>query len=78
MFPACVEFDTRVEVNFNPVAAHPADELGCDFSIDTDAHASGRLDRLCNEVERANECGVEPDRVIDTRFADELLAWTEA
>jgi putative hydrolase len=26
--------------------------------------------------ERAAACGVEPDRVINTRSADELLAWT--
>ena len=36
----------------------------------------GQLDWQYNGVERAIECGVEPDRVINTRSADELLVWT--
>ena len=33
---------------------------------------------FCAGVERAIECGVEPGRVVNTRSADDLLAWTGA
>jgi putative hydrolase len=51
-------------------------ELGCVFTIDSDAHAPGQLDWLQYGCDRAEECGVPPDRVMNTRTADELLAWT--
>jgi len=84
VFAACVEFGTAVEINSRPERLDPprrlltlAVELGCEFSIDTDAHAPGQLDWQYNGVERAIECGVDRDRVVNTRSADELLAWTE-
>ncbi|RBY74834.1 PHP domain-containing protein [Blastococcus sp. TF02-09] len=84
VFAACVEFGTAVEINSRPERLDPprrlltlATELGCEFAIDTDAHAPGQLDWQYNGVERAIECGVEPARVINTRSADDLLAWTE-
>jgi putative hydrolase len=82
VFSACVEHGTAVEINSRPERLDPpkrlltlADEIGCEFAIDTDAHAPGQLDWQGNGCERAVECGVEPDRVINTRSADELLAW---
>jgi putative hydrolase len=51
-------------------------EMGCEFSIDTDAHAPGQLDWQLYGCERAEECGVPPERVINTKSVDELLAWT--
>jgi putative hydrolase len=51
-------------------------ELGCEFAIDTDAHAPGQLDWQYNGVERAIECGVDQRRVINTWAADTLLDWT--
>ena len=51
-------------------------EMGCLVSIDTDAHAPGQLEWQVYGCERAADCGVEPDRVINTRAADDLLAWT--
>ena len=50
--------------------------MGCEFSIDTDAHAPGQLDWQLYGCERAEECGVPPERVINTKGVDELLAWT--
>jgi putative hydrolase len=83
VFEACVEHGTAVEINSRPERLDPprrlltlANQIGCEFAIDTDAHAPGQLDWQGNGCERAVECGVEPDRVINTRPADELLAWT--
>jgi putative hydrolase len=53
-------------------------ELGCEFAIDTDAHAPGQLDWQGNGCERAVETGVPVERVINTRPVDELLSWTGA
>ncbi len=82
IFTACREYGTAVEINSRPERLDPpkrllarAVEIGCEFAIDTDAHAPGQLDWQGNGCERALECGVEPDRVINTRPADELLAW---
>ena len=83
VFGACVEHGTAVEINSRPERLDPprrlltlAREMGCEFAIDTDAHAPGQLDWQGNGCERAIECGVEPDRVINTLAADELLTWT--
>jgi putative hydrolase len=83
VFAACVEFGTAVEINSRPERLDPpkrllrlAVETGCEFAIDTDAHAPGQLDWQGNGCERAVECGVDPDTVINTRTAEDLLAWT--
>jgi putative hydrolase len=82
IFTACVEHDKAVEINCRPDRLDPpkrllrtAYELGCRFTIDTDAHAPGQLDWLSNGCERAALCGVGADRVLNTWSADELLAW---
>jgi len=83
VFRACVEHGTAVEINSRPERLDPpkrllsmAVELGCEFAVDTDAHAPGQLDWQSNGCERAVETGVPPERVINTRTAEELLAWT--
>jgi putative hydrolase len=83
VFRACVEHGTAVEINSRPERLDPplrllglAVELGCEFAIDTDAHAPGQLDWQFNGCERAVETGVPIDRVINSRSADELIAWT--
>jgi putative hydrolase len=83
VFSACVEHGTAVEINSRPERLDPplrllnlAVELGCEFSIDTDAHAPGQLDWQSNGCERALETGVPVERVINTWTADELLDWT--
>ena len=53
VFEACVEHDVAVEINSRPERRDPptkllelARDLGCLFSIDSDAHAPGQLDFL--------------------------------
>jgi putative hydrolase len=46
------------------------------FSIDSDAHAVAQLEWLSNGCDRAEAAGLEPDRVVNTWTADELLEWT--
>jgi len=84
VFTACVGHRTAVEINSRPERLDPpkrllslAVELGCEFAIDTDAHAPGQLDWQFNGCERAIETGVPVERVINTWTADDLLAWTD-
>ena len=83
VFAACVEHDVAVEINSRPERLDPpkrllrlAVETGCKFSIDTDAHAPGQLSWLGYGCERAIECEVPLDRVINTWDADTLTAWS--
>jgi putative hydrolase len=82
VFTACRDNSVAVEINSRRDRLDPprrlltkALELGCEFSIDSDAHAPGQLDWLPYGCERAEECGVPPSRVINTMIADDLLAW---
>ncbi|HEV7649518.1 MAG TPA: PHP domain-containing protein [Actinophytocola sp.] len=82
VFAACRDGGVAVEINCRPDRLDPprrlleqALEIGCVFSIDSDAHAPGQLDWLPYGCERAEECGVPADRVINTKTADELLEW---
>ncbi|MBV8691372.1 MAG: PHP domain-containing protein [Actinobacteria bacterium] len=80
---ACAEkFDKAVEVNSRPERLDPprrllrlAVDMGCKISIDTDAHAPGQLEWLPYGCERVAEVGVDLDRIVNTRSADDLLAW---
>lgn len=81
VFAACAESGVAVEINSRPERLDPprrllrqALEAGCDFTIDTDAHAPGQLDWLRNGCERAAACGVPVDRVRNTRPADAVTA----
>ncbi|HEY1485426.1 MAG TPA: PHP domain-containing protein [Micromonosporaceae bacterium] len=82
VFAACVEYGKAVEINCRPDRLDPpkrllriALEAGCDFSIDTDAHAPGQLAWLDNGCERAALCGVPAERIVNTWHADRLLDW---
>ena len=82
VFAACSQFHTAVEINCRPERLDPprrllqlAVDYGCYFSIDTDAHATGQLEWQPHGCDRAAECGVPLDRVINTWSADELLQW---
>jgi putative hydrolase len=82
VFAACERFDKAVEINSRPERLDPprrllrlAVETGCRFSIDTDAHAPGQLDWQPYGCERAAECEVPVDRIVNTMAADDLLAW---
>ena len=82
VFEACRQFGVAVEINSRPERLDPpkrllslALEMGCMFSIDTDAHAPGQLDWQPYGCARAEEVGVPPDRVINTKPAADLLGW---
>jgi putative hydrolase len=81
VFEACRQFGVAVEVNSRPERLDPprrllslALEMGCVFSIDTDAHAPGQLDWQPYGCARAEECGVPPERVVNTKPVEDLLA----
>ncbi|NYG55264.1 PHP domain-containing protein [Nocardioides perillae] len=82
VFEACAESGTAVEINSRPERRDPptrllelARDVGCLFSIDSDAHAPGQLDFLDHGCERAEAAGIEPDRIVNTWPRDRLLAW---
>ncbi len=83
VFEACRQFGVAVEINSRPERLDPprrllrlAVETGCLFSIDTDAHAPGQLDWQPYGCERAVDCGVPPERILNTWPLGELLTWT--
>ncbi|MEL4358427.1 MULTISPECIES: PHP domain-containing protein [unclassified Luteococcus] len=82
VFEACRQFDVAVEINSRPERQDPPDpllalarDIGCRFSIDTDAHAPGQLDFLALGCARAEAAGISPERIITTWPVDELLAF---
>jgi putative hydrolase len=83
VFEACAESGVAVEINSRPERLDPpmdllklAVEIGCDFSIDTDAHAPGQLEWQINGCERAAAIGINADRIVNTRGLPGLLTWT--
>ena len=83
VFAACERFGVAVEVNSRPERRDPpkrlltmAVETGCVFSVDTDAHAPGQLDWQAYGCERAEDCGVPADRVVNSRSVEDLLTWS--
>ncbi|PKW26738.1 PHP domain-containing protein [Phycicoccus duodecadis] len=82
VFEACVEHDTAVEINSRPERCDPPDELvalaleiGCLFSVDSDAHAPGQLDMKAYGCERAEALGVPTDRIVTTWDVDRVREW---
>ena len=82
VFAACEMFGKAVEINCRPERRDPprrliqlALEMGCDFTVDTDSHAPGQLAWLPFGASRAEECAIPVERIINTRNAEELLAW---
>jgi putative hydrolase len=82
VFESCAEHDVAVEINSRPERRDPptrllelARDIGCLFSIDSDAHAPGQLDFLDHGCERAEAAGIDPDRIVNTWPAERLLAW---
>ncbi|MGB3483528.1 MAG: PHP domain-containing protein [Mycobacterium sp.] len=85
VFTACRESNTAVEINSRPERRDPptrllqlALDLGCHFSIDTDAHAPGQLDFLGYGAQRALDNNVPVDRIINTWPVDTLLEWVQS
>jgi putative hydrolase len=82
VFEACVEHDVAVEINARPERRDPptrllqlAIDLGCLFAIDSDAHAPGQLDFQVYGCARAEELGLDPDRIVNSWPVDRLLSW---
>lgn len=85
VFEACAEEGVAVEINSRPERRDPptrllelARDIGCVFSIDSDAHAPGQLDFLAYGCERAEQAGIDPERIVTTWPVDRLLAWAAA
>ena len=83
VFAACAQFGTAVEINCRPERQDPPEELlqlaldwDCRISIDTDAHAPGQLEWQTYGCDKASRMGIEPERIINTMTADDLMAWT--
>ena len=83
VFAACAKFDTAVEINCRPDRQDPPEELlemavewDTFIAIDTDAHAPGQLEWQSFGCDKAVRCGVNPENIINTWTADELVAWT--
>jgi putative hydrolase len=84
VFSACVQHHTAVEINCRPERLDPpmallkmAIDLGCWFSIDSDAHSTGQLEWQPLGCDRAAEAGVPLERVINTLPLPALLRWRD-
>jgi len=82
VFEACAEHGVAVEINSRPERQDPPDELlalaleiGCLFSIDSDAHAPGQLSLLDHGAQRAERAGVPAERIVTTWGLERLLRW---
>ncbi|WP_407342955.1 PHP domain-containing protein [Pengzhenrongella phosphoraccumulans] len=80
VFSACAEHGVAVEINCRPDRLDPphallerAVEAGCEFTIDTDAHAPGQLDWQQVGCDRAAVHGLAPGRVRNTLAREDLL-----
>lgn len=85
VFAACAQFHTAVEINCRPERLDPPRELlhlavdyGCWFSIDSDAHTTGQLEWQPHGCNRAAECEVPLERVVNAMPVDDLLRWARA
>lgn len=82
VFEACAEEGVAVEINSRPERRDPptrllelARDIGCVFSIDSDAHAPGQLDFPILGCERAEAAGIDADRIVNTWPLERLLEW---
>ncbi len=85
VFEACAEEGVAVEINSRPERRDPptrlvemARDIGCLFSIDSDAHAPGQLDYPLLGCERAEAAGIDADRIVNTWPMERLLEWAKA
>ena len=83
VFGACAASGIAVEINSRPERQDPPDdllalamEIGCLFSIDSDAHAPGQLSLLDYGAARAEAAGVPEERIVTTWSLERLREWT--
>jgi putative hydrolase len=81
VFAACRDHGVAVEINSRPERRDPpgrllrlAIDMGCLFTIDSDAHAPGQLDWLGYGCARAENMGIPPERILNSLPADGFLA----
>jgi putative hydrolase len=82
VFAVCAEHDKAVEINCRPERLDPPREmlrqivqLGIKVTISTDAHATEQLEWQPFGTERAVECGVREEAIVNAWPVDDLLAW---
>ncbi|GAA1966837.1 PHP domain-containing protein [Nocardioides panacihumi] len=82
VFEAAAEHGVAIEINSRPERRDPptklleqARDIGCLFSIDSDAHAPGQLDFQVYGCERAEAAGIDADRIVNTWPRERLLEW---
>jgi putative hydrolase len=86
VFTAAVRHDKAIEINCRPDRRDPPTAMlekavtvdGLLFSVDSDSHAMEQLSWLDLGAERAEKAGITADRIVNTRSADDLLAWCES
>jgi putative hydrolase len=78
-----LEHDKALEINCRPERLDPpkrilgqAVEMGLKISIDTDSHATDQLEWHPFGTDRAAECGVRVESVVNSWPIEQLLAWT--
>jgi putative hydrolase len=83
VFTACRDHGVAVEINCRPEREDPPDrllrlaaEMGCLFTVDSDAHAPGQLDWLDYGCVRAEGLGIPPERILNTRGLTAFLSRT--
>ena len=83
VFQACADTGTAVEINSRPERLDPPEPLldlalalGCNVTVDTDAHAPGQLEWQRHGCEQAAKSGVPVERVMNALPMDEFLSWT--
>ena len=82
VFEACRTFGVAVEINSRPERRDPpadllalARDLGCVFSIDTDAHAPGQLGFSEYGAAAADAAGIPAERILTCWELPRLRAW---
>jgi putative hydrolase len=82
VFEAAAEHGVAIEINSRPERRDPptkllelARDIGCLFSIDSDAHAPGQLDFQVYGCERAEAAGIDAERIVNTWPRQRLLEW---
>jgi putative hydrolase len=85
VFAACAQFDTALEINCRPERQDPPDDLvelaiewDLRFAIDTDAHAPGQMEWQAYGCDKAARHGIEPDSIVNTMAADDLVDWASS
>lgn len=84
VFTACLENNVAVEINSRPERSDPPDDLielardlGCLFTIDSDAHAPGQLDMKSLGCARAEQHGIPAERIVTTWPVEAVLDWAK-